>query len=73
MITLEIGEKMARYITPKIDLDELLFVSEEDSDIKCGKCNKEMKYTVFYKDKESYDFLVCDDCKVYLQRVIDED
>ncbi|MCG3215299.1 MAG: hypothetical protein KAS63_01145 [Candidatus Heimdallarchaeota archaeon] len=64
---------MSRYVTPKIDVKELLFVSEEKSDIKCGKCNELMNYTVFYKDKESYDFLVCKDCEIYLQRVIDED
>jgi len=64
---------MSRYITPKIDVNELLFVSEELSDIKCGKCNKPMNYTIYYKDKETYDFLVCKDCEIYLQRIIVED
>ena len=65
--------KMSKYITPKVNLDELLFVSEEESDIKCGKCNKSMFFTIFYKDKESLDFLVCKDCKIYMQRIIVED
>ncbi len=55
-----------------MDPKELLLVSEEESEIKCGKCGKSMKYTVFYKDKDSHDFLVCSDCEIYLQRVIDE-
>ena len=64
---------MSRYITPKVDVKELLLISEEQSDIKCGKCNKPMLYTIFYKDKESFDFLVCKDCAIYMQRIIDED
>ena len=64
---------MSRYITPKVNVDELLFVSEELSEIKCGKCNKPMYFTIYYKDKESFDFLVCKDCKIYMQRVIDEE
>ena len=64
---------MSRYITPKVDVNELLLVSEEVSDIKCGKCNKSMMFTIFYKDKESYDFLVCKDCEIYMQRIIDEE
>ena len=64
---------MSRYITPKVDVKELLFVSEELSDIKCGKCKKPMFYTIYYKDKDSYDFLVCKDCEIYMQRVIEED
>ncbi len=64
---------MSRYITPKVDVKELLLVSEEESDIKCGKCNKPMMFTIYYKDKESYDFLVCKDCEIYMQRVIVED
>lgn len=64
---------MPRYVTPKIDVNELLFVSEEPSDIKCGKCNKPMKFIIYYKDKESYDFLVCTDCDMYLQRIIDDE
>lgn len=64
---------MSRYITPKVDVNDLLFVSEEPSDVKCGKCNKLMNYTIYYKDKESYDFLVCKDCEIYMQRIIEED
>jgi hypothetical protein len=64
---------MSRYITPKVNVDELLFVSEELSEIKCGKCNLPMFFTIFYKDKESFDFLVCKDCKIYMQRIIDEE
>ena len=64
---------MSRYITPRDDVNELLFVSEEESDIKCGKCNKLMFYTIYYKEKESFDFLVCKDCEIYMQRVILED
>ncbi len=66
-------KEVSRYITPKLDPKELLLVSEEESEIKCGKCGKPMKFTIFYKDKESHDFLVCSDCEIYLQRVIDED
>lgn len=64
---------MSRYITPKVDVKELLLVSEEESDIKCGKCNKPMTFTIYYKDKESFDFLVCKDCEIYMQRIIVED
>ena len=64
---------MSRYITPKVDINELLLVSEEEADIKCGKCGKPMTFTIYYKDKESYDFLVCKDCKIYMQRIIVED
>jgi len=64
---------MSRYITPKIDVNELLLISEEPSDIKCGKCNKPMFFTIYYKDKESFDFLVCKDCKIYMQRIIDDE
>jgi hypothetical protein len=64
---------MSRYITPKVDVNELLFVSEEESDIKCGKCSKNMFYTIYYKNKDSYDFLVCKDCEIYMQRIIEED
>jgi len=64
---------MSRYITPKVKVEDLLFVSEEESEIRCGKCNIQMYYTVYYKDKESLDFLVCKDCKIYMQRVIKED
>ncbi|MFW9852480.1 MAG: hypothetical protein ACFFDS_06035 [Candidatus Thorarchaeota archaeon] len=64
---------MSRYITPKVNVEELLFVSEELSEIKCGKCNKPMYFTIYYKDKESLDFLVCKDCKIYMQRIIDEE
>ena len=64
---------MSRYITPKVDVKELLLVSEEESDIKCGKCEKPMQFTIFYKEKESYDFLVCKDCEIYMQRIIDEE
>ena len=64
---------MSRYITPRDDVNELLFVSEEESDIKCGKCSKLMFYTIYYKEKESFDFLVCKDCEIYMQRVILED
>ena len=64
---------MSRYITPKFNVEELLLVSQEESDIKCGKCEKPMQFTIYYKDKESFDFLVCNDCKIYMQRIIDED
>ena len=64
---------MSRYITPRDDVNELLFVSEEESVIKCGICNKFMLYTIYYKEKESIDFLVCKDCEIYMQRVILED
>ncbi len=64
---------MSRYITPKVDMNELLFVSEEESDIKCGKCNESMFFTIYYKEKESFDFLVCKDCEIYMQRIIIED
>ncbi|MCE7742788.1 MAG: hypothetical protein GOP50_10065 [Candidatus Heimdallarchaeota archaeon] len=64
---------MSRYITPKVDVKDLLLVSEEESDIKCGKCEKPMMFSIFYKDKESHDFLVCKDCEIYMQRIIEED
>jgi len=64
---------MSRYITPKVNINELLLVSEEESEIKCGKCNKPMMFSIYYKDKESYDFLVCHDCKIYMQRIIEEE
>ncbi|MCE7738848.1 MAG: hypothetical protein KAU62_06320 [Candidatus Heimdallarchaeota archaeon] len=61
---------MSRYITPKVDTKELIFVSEEESEIKCGKCHKPMFFTIYYKEKETYDFLVCKDCEIYMQRII---
>ena len=64
---------MSRYITPKVKVEDLLFVSEEESDVRCGNCKRHMHYTVYYKDKESLDFLVCKDCKIYMQRVMEED
>jgi peptide subunit release factor 1 (eRF1) len=64
---------MSRYITPKVKVEDLLLISEEESEIRCGKCNVHMFYTVYYKDKESFDFLVCKDCKIYMQRIIEED
>jgi len=64
---------MSRYITPKVDVKELIFVSEEASEIKCGKCNKTMFFTIYYKEKETYDFLVCKDCEIYMQRIIIDD
>ncbi|MHA1223027.1 MAG: hypothetical protein ACTSSG_07920 [Candidatus Heimdallarchaeaceae archaeon] len=64
---------MSRYVTPRIEVNDLLFVSEEESEIKCGKCQKPMFYTIYYKDKESYDFLVCKNCEIYLQRVFEEE
>ncbi|MBY9000520.1 MAG: hypothetical protein KGD64_06365 [Candidatus Heimdallarchaeota archaeon] len=71
---LELGViAMSRYITPKIEVKDLLFVSDEESEIKCGKCEKPMSFTVYYKDKETYDFLVCKGCEVYLQRIITEE
>ncbi len=54
-------------------MTELLFVSEEVSDIKCGKCKKPMFYTIYYKDKDSVDFLVCKDCNIHMQRVLEEE
>ncbi|MHA1668590.1 MAG: hypothetical protein ACTSUR_08030 [Candidatus Heimdallarchaeaceae archaeon] len=66
-------KNMPRYVTPRIEVNDLLFVSEEESEIKCGKCQKPMFYTIYYKDKESYDFLVCKNCEIYLQRVFEEE
>ena len=60
---------MSRYITPKVDMKELLLVSEEESGIKCGKCEKPMMFAIYYKEKESYDFLVCHDCEIHMQRI----
>ncbi|MCE7748746.1 MAG: hypothetical protein GPJ51_10130 [Candidatus Heimdallarchaeota archaeon] len=64
---------MSRYITPKVDVKELIFVSEEESEVKCGKCNKPMFFTIYYKEKETYDFMVCKDCEIYMQRIIIDD
>ncbi len=65
--------KMPRYIKPKVDISELIFIEEEKSDVKCGKCNSEMYFQIYYKDKKTYDFLACKNCNIYLQRVIDNE
>lgn len=64
---------MSRYVKPTVDVTKLVFIEEQPSEIKCGKCGKPMKFTIYYLDKESYDFLVCSDCEVYMQRVIYEE
>lgn len=64
---------MARYITPVVDPLELIFVEEQESDVKCGVCQEKMFFQVYYKDKTTYDFLVCKKCNTYIQRVIEDE
>jgi len=66
-------EKMARYTKAIDDPTTMLFVEEHPSDVKCGNCNEIMYYQIYYKDKKTFDFLVCKKCNTFLQRIIDED
>ena len=64
---------MARYITPRDDPKAMVFVEEQPSDVKCGVCHETMVFQVYYKDKQTYDFLVCKKCNTFLQRVVEEE
>ncbi|MHA1399743.1 MAG: hypothetical protein ACTSQE_05315 [Candidatus Heimdallarchaeaceae archaeon] len=63
---------MSKYVSPRVNIEELVFIEEQEADIKCGKCQSKMFFQIYYKDKETYDFLVCKNCSIYLQRLIIE-
>ncbi|MHA1115701.1 MAG: hypothetical protein K9W45_04735 [Candidatus Heimdallarchaeum aukensis] len=64
---------MQKYVSPRVDVNELILIEEQETEVKCGKCNKPMHFQIYYKEKETFDFLVCKECNIFLQRIIVED
>ncbi len=61
---------MSKYLKPRVKMEDLILVESQESEIKCGKCGRKMTFRVYYKKKEQYDFIACENCQIFLQRIM---